>query len=365
LLVKTAGFEDQATCTLKHSDNAPKIYKLYSKFITKGGMILTLNNARETKLLIVALAMLVFMAVSHASDQQSPLTEKERQLADLVNQYRQDNDLSALPVTNSLTKVARTHVVDLNTYHPDTQTYGTGICNRHSWSDHGIWTPVCYTGNSQAAQMWNKPREITESYDGSGYEIACWNSQEITPSAAMDEWKGSSDHCDTILQQGIFAGTTWQAMGVGIDGNYAVVWFGEEVDPAGPVSTQSDAITDYPDGVCAFSCLTLEPKKPNYNQGETVQFVLKKVTPGSVNLEGAYYQIQKEVDSQWKNYYKVPDGWRFKTPVIEYGGKAKGISWDQRQKGDLDNIASKGHYRMKFYAPNAFDGFMTAEFKIV
>jgi len=44
---------------------------------------------------------------------------------------------------------------------------------------------------------------------------------------------------------------------------------------------------------------------------------------------------------------------------------AKAIQWDQRQRGDPDNVASRGGYRMKFYAPEAFDGFLTAEFAIV
>ncbi len=46
-------------------------------------------------------------------------------------------------------------------------------------------------------------------------------------------------------------------------------------------------------------------------------------------------------------------------------GAAKAIQWDQRQRGDPDNVASRGGYRMKFYAPEAFDGFLTAEFAIV
>ncbi len=69
---------------------------------------------------------------------------------------------------------------------------------------------------------------------------------------------------------------------------------------------------------------------------------------------------------KWKPYYRTnPDSWRFKTPVIEFGGVAKAIQWDQRQRGDPDNVASRGGYLMKFYAPEAFDGFLTAEFAIV
>ncbi|VVB68722.1 Uncharacterised protein [uncultured archaeon] len=310
-----------------------------------------------------ALALATFMVVVQASDQQSPLTDKEKQLADLVNQYRQDNGLSALPITNSLTKVARAHIEDLNTYHPDTETYGTGSCNLHSWSSHGTWTAVCYTGSAQAGQMWSKPREITDSYDGNGFEISSWNSREITPSAAMDVWKGSSDHSDTILQRGIFAGTIWQAMGVGIDGNYAVIWFGADEDPADLVPTPR--ATDHPDAECAFACLTLLPKKSEYAQGETVQFVLKKTASGSATLEDAYYEIEKKKNGQWSLYDSVDqEHWRFKTPVIESGGVSKMINWDQHRAGDQNDHAPVGSYRMKFFAPNAYEGFLAAEFAI-
>lgn len=182
---------------------------------------------------------------------------------------------------------------------------------------------------------------------------------EMKPLDAMNEWKGSSDHYNTILQKGDFSIATWRAMGVGIEGNCAFVWFGMDVDPAGQVPGQSEQES-------AFSGLTLEPKKLDCSRGETVQFVLKKSTPGSVDLEGAHYQIEKSVNGNWVNYYKSDsDSWRFKTPVIEYGGEAKIINWDQRQKGYPNNKASTGPYRMKFYVPRAFDSFMTAEFNIV
>jgi hypothetical protein len=311
---------------------------------------------------VLAASFVLFASFTvQASDLQSPLTEEEWQLARLVNEYREENGLAAVPVTNSLTKVARAHVSDLNARHPDTDTYGTGECNRHSWSSTGDWTAVCYTGSAQASAMWNKPREITESYTGNGYEIAYWNGQGATPSSALSEWMNSADHSDTILQRGIFAGTIWQAMGVAIDGDYAVVWFGIDSDPAGPVPA-----TDTPDAEAAYAGLTLAARKGEYARGETVEFVLRKATPGSASLGGAYYEIEKDVDGEWRSYFKTnPDSWRFKTPIIEFGGVAKAIQWDQRQRGDPENVASRGGYRMKFYAPEAFDGFLTAEFAIV
>lgn len=322
--------------------------------------IVTQKNPRERRLLAASLVLVAFAIAVQASDQQSPLTEKEKQLADLVNQYRSQSGLSSLPVTNSLTKVARAHVTDLNTYHPDTETYGAGNCNRHSWSSHGNWTAVCYMGSGEASLMWSKPREITESYEGNGYEIASWNSREATPSAAMDEWKGSGPHSDTILQRGIFSSIVWKAMGVGIDGNYAVVWFGQDMDPAGSVPAALQGNETY-----AHAGMTLSAKKPKYAPGETVQFILRKVTPGSANLEEAYYEIEKEVNGEWRPYFKMDsEHWRFQTPVIEYGGAAKLFEWDQRQRNEPENKATPGPYRIKFYAPKAFDGFMTAEFAI-
>jgi uncharacterized protein YkwD len=326
----------------------------------EGERFVTRSESFGIKLLTLSMVLLA-SSIVQASDLQSPLTEEEWQLARMVNEYRADNGLAAVLVTNSLTKVARAHVADLNTYHPDTDTFGTGDCNRHSWSSHGDWTAVCYTGSAQASAMWNKPREITESYDGNGYEIAYWNSQGATPSSAMDDWTSSSAHSDTILQRGIFAGTVWQAMGVAIDGDYAVVWFGKDPDPAGPVPT-----TDTSEAEAAYAGLTLTVKKEESARGETVEFVLRKATPGSASLEGAYYEIEKDVDGEWRPYFKTnPDNWRFKTPIIEFGGVAKGIQWDQRQRGDPENVASRGGYRIKFYAPEAFDGFLTEEFAIV
>ncbi|MDD2754494.1 MAG: CAP domain-containing protein [Methanothrix sp.] len=201
---------------------------------------------------IVFLLLVAFTFAAAAQDQQSPLNDKEKKLADGINQYRTQNGLSAVPITNSLTKVARTHIVDLNTYHPDTKNYGNGDCNTHSWSNKGDWTAVCYTGSAQQLQMHNKPGEITESYDSNGYEIASWSSGEATAEGAIDGWKSSSDHSDVILERNIWVNSAWKAMGVGIDGNYAVVWFGMIADPAGSVPTATaNAITseDYPDVV--------------------------------------------------------------------------------------------------------------------
>ena len=147
-------------------------------------------------------------------------------LADIINQFRQENGLPAIPISSQLTLVAETHVWDLETNHPD-----QGSCNLHSWSGQGSWTSCCYTSDhAQASCMWNKPREIA-GYPGNGYEIATGYSSRdwtITPERALESWKGSPPHLDVILNRGKWTTHPWRAMGAGISEHFAVVWFGEE-----------------------------------------------------------------------------------------------------------------------------------------
>lgn len=132
--------------------------------------------------------------------------------------------LPEIPRSSALTQVARLHVRDLEENHPD-----RGDCNIHSWSAHGTWTSCCYTDDhAEASCMWNKPKELT-SYQGNGFEIAHWSSDGVTPEKALQGWQGSRGHNTVILNQGQWK-DQWNAIGIGIKGNYAVVWFGTKKD---------------------------------------------------------------------------------------------------------------------------------------
>ncbi len=159
-------------------------------------------------------------------------SEEEKTLYNLVTQYRADNGLPGIPFSVSLTHVAQTHVRDLSNYPPSSG------CNLHSWSSAGAWTSCCYTSDhSQDQCMWDKPGELS-SYPGSGYEIAAGGgSSVISAETALQLWQSSAPHNDVILNQGMWANTQWQAMGVGIYGGYAVIWFGMESDPAGTLDS--------------------------------------------------------------------------------------------------------------------------------
>ncbi len=154
-------------------------------------------------------------------------TAAETELYNLIMNYRAELQLLEIPLSSSLSYVAQQHVNDLQENNPVTST-----CNLHSWSDNGNWTACCYTSDhAQASCMWDKPRELTE-YTGNGYEIAYYGQANATPAGALNIWKTSQGHNNVIINAGSWT-TPWKAIGVGIRGNYAVVWFGHEDDPAG------------------------------------------------------------------------------------------------------------------------------------
>jgi uncharacterized protein YkwD len=157
----------------------------------------------------------------------SDCSAEELELIDLVNAYRGENGLPAIPASPSLCIVGHTHAEDLAVNAP----HAVPGCNLHSWSDAGPWSACCYTDDHAQAQcMWNKPSELT-SYPGNGYENAAGGGGELTPQQALDLWKASAGHNAVILNEGIWADTPWGALGAGVYMGYAVLWFGEEPDP--------------------------------------------------------------------------------------------------------------------------------------
>ena len=145
----------------------------------------------------------------------------------MLNDYRAENGLAPIPASSSLCVVGDFHVQDLANEAP----HAAASCNLHSWSDAGAWSGCCYTSDHAAAQcMWDKPRELT-AYPGNGYENAAGGGGSLGPAEALDLWKGSPGHNAVMLNEGTWANLTWNAVGVGISGGYAVLWFGEENDP--------------------------------------------------------------------------------------------------------------------------------------
>ena len=155
----------------------------------------------------------------------SPRAEEVR-LHALLNEYRIANHLAPVPLSPSLSKVARAHAADLSA-HGFNDT-----CSIHSWSVGGPWTPCCYDMRRPNGKcMWNKPRELS-AYQGVGFEIAYRYSAGVRAGRALQTWRDSPVHNAVILNLGGWREQQWRAVGVGIDGEYATVWWGEETDPA-------------------------------------------------------------------------------------------------------------------------------------
>ncbi|MDO5037802.1 MAG: stalk domain-containing protein [Tissierellia bacterium] len=158
------------------------------------------------------------------------LSQEEAELAEWINYYRRQLGQPEFYISKSLTQVARTHVADSIQNQPEYQVDRRGIQgNLHSWSDQGSWQPVTYTEDHQYADlMWSKPRELT-SYRGHGFEISAKGF--TSPLEFLEGWKGSPGHNAVIVGSGDWSDL--RVMGVGIEGAYAHVWFGEDPDPMG------------------------------------------------------------------------------------------------------------------------------------
>jgi hypothetical protein len=179
------------------------------------------------KVILVLLSLIIFQK---AESQTTCITAEEKRLYKLINEYRQEKGLEKITLSVSLTIVAQTHVKDLEENNPD-----KGNCNLHSWSDKGKgkWKGCCYTDDHKKATcMWDKPKELT-NYQDYGFEISCQGLDADKALSALNMWKSSSAHNAVIINEGIWKTSEWKAVGVGIYGDYAVVWFGKETDEAG------------------------------------------------------------------------------------------------------------------------------------
>lgn len=168
-------------------------------------------------------------------DINTPLSQREKELANLVNEYRKSKGLKPLKISKSLTFVARTHNNDQNLYYNENWKDKRGLpANLHSWSNKGKWTPVMYTSDHKYAEgMWNKPSELTD-FKVDGFEISAEGYFEADESAefALKMWKESEGHNAVLTGQGNW--NSLSVMGVSINGDHADIWFADETnDPAG------------------------------------------------------------------------------------------------------------------------------------
>ena len=177
------------------------------------------------KLLLFLALLLASFGFAQPDNDSLCLSRAEFKLAELINAHRAGLKLPPIALSGNLMKVARAHIHDLAENSPQNNR-----CNLHSWSKKGSWKGCCYTGDNRSAEcMWNKPREIS-NYKGNGYEIAYYQSVDMSPESALEGWKSSKGHRQVIENMGVWKKVKWNAMGLAIEGEFAVVWFGKEED---------------------------------------------------------------------------------------------------------------------------------------
>ena len=155
------------------------------------------------------------------------ISAEEKKLYDLIMDYRKSKKLGSIPYSNKLTKVAQAHVRDLENHF---DYANRGECNPHSWSNKGKWSSCCYTSDhKEASCMWDKPKEIAD-YTGNGFEIAYYSSGGASAGEGLEGWKKSPGHNPLLINSGTWEKIEWKGIGIGIYGQYGVVWFGDAED---------------------------------------------------------------------------------------------------------------------------------------
>lgn len=155
------------------------------------------------------------------------LNEEEAKLYEMINDYRASKKLKPILFSAKLTAVAQMHAKDLMDNY---DIESSKKCNPHSWSKKGEWSSCCYTSDHKKAQcMWDKPKEIA-GYNSPGYEIAYYSSAGATAEEGLKGWKKSPSHNPLLINTGIWKDIDWGGLGIGIYGEYGVVWFGQLED---------------------------------------------------------------------------------------------------------------------------------------
>ena len=185
----------------------------------------------KTILLLFLLAVLLSARMAPNPVNQVCLHPEEKKLYDLIMEYRKEKKLESVPISAKLSLVAQTHAKDLSENFKPFE----GKCNLHSWSKKGKWESCCYTDDHKKSEcMWSKPKEIA-GYESSGYEIAAYHSAAANAADAIAGWKVSEGHNRVMINDGIWKQIKWNAIGIGIYKEYAVVWFGDLKDES-PIS---------------------------------------------------------------------------------------------------------------------------------
>jgi uncharacterized protein YkwD len=153
----------------------------------------------------------VFTAQKCSGDE---VNSAEQELFRIINEYRAQNKLPPVVLSDSLSFVANRHLLDL-TLNVKSLT--------HSWSN----CPYDVKKQDSWNCLFEAPQRLKTNYAGQGYENLYRNlTGDATPAAALEAWKKSPKHNILILNLEIWKNTKFDGLGIAVSGNYAAIWFG-------------------------------------------------------------------------------------------------------------------------------------------
>jgi len=153
------------------------------------------------------------------------MTQDEYRLFSLINEYRTKLALNTIPLSKSLSYVAKTHAKDLaGNFNPASD------CNMHSWSDKGNWKPFCFPKDqNRKHDVKDKAKELS-NYPGKAWELTYWENSKADLDFVLDFWMSIPYTADMISSSNAWEKKEWKSMGVGIQDGYVLVWMGTDVD---------------------------------------------------------------------------------------------------------------------------------------
>ncbi len=178
------------------------------------------------KLVLISGFVMLFAAVlSGQSESSFCISQDEANLFESINAYRKIMGKYPLGLSKNLSVVARAHLTDIISHHPD-----TGQCSPYSWSYGNSGDSCCIaSGKSSLDCSRNKPLYLT-SYPDWGYELLYYDDHRAEPETALRFWKTEKISKDMLLGEGRYRDLHWVAIGLAIDENYISLWLGEAPD---------------------------------------------------------------------------------------------------------------------------------------
>lgn len=181
------------------------------------------------KILVSFLFLLLGFQIIYAQSKPIPdqfcISQQEYRLYSMINEYRARLALDPIPLSKSLSYVAKTHASDLAANYPMGED-----CNMHSWSDKGDWKPFCFPADQDRKNdIKDKAKELT-SYPGKAWEITYWDNTVLDLTMVMEFWRSIPYTANMMSNTGKWADTPWKSMGIAIEKGYVLVWFGQDVD---------------------------------------------------------------------------------------------------------------------------------------